>query len=148
MPTNLRQRLRGTDTEIRIIANSVLEDRITKVTNFSFEAKLEVKSQGFLGAHTDEHDDVYSGCSFSFELQLDGPEWFALQQKILKRVKRITPDAQFSIVSTLYFPDGTTKLVVIPNAKFSGQPLDVGGRTEYAKVKCAGEADDFDLQDG
>lgn len=144
--TPLRQRIRGQETEVRVIKDSVLQDTITKITQFEVEAQFEVKSQGYLGGITEEKDEIYNGCKFSFEMHLDGPEWLDLQASIKKRAQRLTPDVQFTIVSTLYFPSGDTRIIVIPNARFGAQPLSVNSRADYVSVKCEGEANDFNIQ--
>lgn len=144
----LRQRIRGQETEVRCIKDGVLYDTITKITDFSIEAQLEVVSQGFLGGTSEEKDEIYNGAKFSFGAQLDGPEWLDMQASIIKRAKRLTPDVQFTIVTTLYFPDGRTRLLVIPNAKFGAMPLDIKSRKDYVTVKCDGEVEDFNVQNG
>ena len=141
-----RMRIKGQEVELRIIKDSVLQSALTKISNFTIEAKFEVTEEGFLGGLTNEHDDIYNGCKVDFEMQLDGPEWLDLQQTMINRAKRITPDVEFSVAATLMWPGGETRGVVIPDLKFEAQPLSVGSRKDFVKVKIAGSADDFDLQ--
>lgn len=140
-------RLRGQETEIRISAGGVLQDTITKISNFEFTVNLEMTEEGFLGATTNEMDEIYNGCSFKFDLQLDSGDWFSLQDKIVSKARRITPDLQFTIASVLNFPSGETKAIIIPDAHFGGQPMSIGGRKEYVKVSCEGGASNYDRQD-
>ena len=144
----LRQRIRGQETEIRLIKDGVMYDTITKITKFSVEPMLEVKSQGFLGGTTEEKDDIFNGWKFSCEAQLDGVEWFDMQQAIIKRAQRLTPDVQFTIASTLYFPSGDTRIIVISDAKFSAAPIDIPERKDYVSVKLEGEVSNASIQNG
>ncbi len=144
----LRQRVRGQESEVRMIKDGVLYDTITKITNFNAELMLEVISQGFLGGTTEEKDEIFNGVKYGFEAQLDGPEWFDMEMAILKRAQRLTPDVQFTVVSTLYFPDGRTRIIVIPDAKFGAIPLTIGSRKDYVTVKIDGEASGREIQEG
>lgn len=146
--TDLRLRVRGQETEVRVVKDGVLYDTITKITKFNTELELEVTSQGFLGGLSEEKDEIFNGVKFGFEAQLDGPEWFDMEASILKRAQRLTPDVQFTIVSTLYFPSGETRIIVIPDAKFGAIPLDVGDRKSYVTVKIDGEASHREVQLG
>lgn len=141
-------RVRGQETEIRVIKDGVLYDTITKITKFNAEVQLEVVSQGFLGGTSDEKDEIFNGVKFGFEAQLDTPDWFDMEAAIIKRAQRITPDVVFTIVSTLYFPSGKTRIIVIPDAKFGAIPLDIAGRKEYVTVKIDGEATGREIQTG
>ena len=144
----LRQRIRGQETELRMIKDGVLYDTITKITKANTELMLEVTSQGFIGGTTEEKDEIYNGVKFGFEAQLDGPEWFDMEAAILKRAQRLTPDVQFTLVMSLYFTDGRTRIIVIPDAKFNAIPLDVGSRKDYVTVKIDGEASGREIQEG
>lgn len=144
----LRQRVRGQETEIRVIKDGVLYDTITKITNFNAEVQLEIQSQGYLGGTSEEKDEIFNGIKFGFEAHLDGPEWFDMEMAILKRASRLTPDVTFTITSTLYFPDGRTRIIVIPDAKFGAIPLNVGSRKDYVSVKIDGEASGREIQEG
>lgn len=144
---NIPQRIRGQETEVRIIKDGVLYDTITKITKFNAELMLEVKSQGFLGGTTEEKDEIFNGVKYGFEAQLDSGTWFVMEDAIIKRAKRLTPDVQFTIVTTLYFSSGETKLMVIPDAKFGAIPLDIPERKDYVTVKIDGEASDRNIQD-
>lgn len=144
----ITQRIRGQETEVRVVKDGVLYDTITKITKFNVELMLEIKSQGFLGQNTEEKDEIFNGVKFGFEAQLDSGQWFDMENAIIKRAQRLTPDVQFTIVTTLYFSSGQTKIMVIPDAKFGAIPLDVPERKDYVTVKIDGEASTRNIQDG
>jgi hypothetical protein len=140
-------RLKGQEVELRITKSGVLKDTITKITNFNFAAKMEMLEQGFLGATTNEYDEVYNGCSFSFEVHLDGPDWLTFQQEVQDKARRVTPDVKFSIAATLFFPDGVTKGLIIPDAHFGEMPVAIGGRNEFVTATVDGGASEYTIQD-
>ena len=139
-------RLRGSEVDIRVTKAGVLLDTITKVSNFEFEAKVELTEDSFLGSTTNEHDEVYNGCSFSFEVQLDTADWLDFQKSIENKARRITPDVQFSISAVLSWPSGQTRALVIPDAHFGAVPLSVGGKNEFVTSKCDGGASEYFIQ--
>ena len=142
----MRMRVRGQEMEVRVIKDSVLQDTITKIKDFEVEAEFEIQSEDYLGETTQEKDEIYNGCKFNFTMHLDGPEWFDLQYTMKQRAMRVTPDVQYTIAGTLYFPSGDTRIIVIPDAHFGAQPLNAASRKDYVSVKCEGEASDYDVQ--
>ena len=140
-------RLKGQEVEVRISRAGVLLDTITKVTNFEFEVKVEMSEEGFLGATTNEYDEIFNGCSFSFEVHLDTPDWLDFQQRIVDKARRVTPDVQFSISAVLFWPGGATKAVIVPDAHFGALPISMGGRSEFVTASCEGGASSYTLQD-
>lgn len=139
-------RLRGSEVEIRVTRAGVLYDTITKVSNFEMEFKTELTEDSFLGSSTNEYDEVYNGVSFSFEVQLDTPDWLDFQQSLINKARRITPDVKFSISAVLFWPAGATRAVVIPDAHFGALPLSVGGKNEFVTAKCDGGASEAFIQ--
>jgi hypothetical protein len=139
-------RLKGQEVEVRIIKAGVLQDTITKIKNFELEVKLDLLEEDFLGMTTTEYDEVYSGVGFSFEMQLDSPDFLDLQRAIIDKARRITPDVQYTITGTLLFPSGATRALIIPDAHFGAQPINAGGRKEYVTVSCEGAASDYTIQ--
>lgn len=139
-------RLRGSEVEVRITKAGVLMDTITKVANFEFESKTELTEDSFLGSTTNEFDEVYNGCSFNFEVQLDTPDWLDFQKSIENKARRITPDVQFTITAVLFWPSGQTRAMVIPDAHFGAVPISIGGKNEYVTSKCDGGASEYFFQ--
>jgi hypothetical protein len=139
-------RLRGSETEIRVTRAGVLQDTITKVANFEFEAKIELTEDSFLGSSTNEYDETYNGCSFDFEVQLDTADWLDFQKGLENKARRITPDVVYSIAAVLSWPNGTTRALVIPDAHFGAVPISVGGKNEFVTSKCSGGASEYFIQ--
>lgn len=141
---NPSQRIKGQEVAILITTDGNLEDTLTDIQNFNLEAQFEIKSQGYLGEKTNRKDEIYNGCKFDFELHLHKQDWFGFQKKIKDRAQRNTPDTTFNITGVFSFPNGETPTLLIPDAHFGAQPLNISSRGDYVKVKLEGEADDFD----
>lgn len=138
-------RIRGQEVEVRIISDGDLERTITAVQSFDMEAQLEVKSEGYLGETTMRKDDIYNGVRIRMTLHLENDDWFDLQRKIIDRARRRTPAVEFNIIAVLFFPNGDTPRVSIPDVSFGTQPLTAPGRGDYVSVTLEGEAADFDI---
>lgn len=140
------QRIKGQEVSVLITAAGALQDSLTDIQNFEVEGEFEIKSQGYLGEKTNRKDEIYNGCKFSMEMHLHKQDWFIFQKQIKDRAQRNTPDVIFNITAVLAFPDGTTPTILISDAFFGPQPLNVSSRGDYVKVKLEGEAEDFDVQ--
>lgn len=140
-------RIKGQEVTVNISKAGNLQSAITKISNFEMEIKLEMKEEGFLGATTNEYDEIFNGVTFGFEMHLDNGDWFGLQQSIIDKARRVTPDVQYSIIGTMTWPSGESKAVIIPDAHFEAVPINVGSRSDYVTVKCSGGASEYTVQD-
>lgn len=141
------QRIKGQEVSIVVTTAGNLEDTLTDIQDFNLEAEFEIKSVGYLGEKTNRKDEVYNGCKFDLSLHLHKQRWFSFQKQIKDRAQRITPDLKFNITGVFAFPNGETPTCRIPDAKFGPQPLSVSARGDYVKVKLAGEASDFIVEE-
>jgi hypothetical protein len=142
---NPAQRIKGQEVSILITTDGNLEDTLVDIQNFNMEGEFEIKSQGYLGEKTNRKDDVYNGVKFDLELHIHKQDWFVFQQKIKDRAQRNIPDTTFNITGVFAFPNGDTPTLLIPDAYFGPQPLNITSRGDYVKVKLAGEAADFSV---
>lgn len=142
------QRIRGQEVQVLITRAGSLEDSLTEIQNFNFEAEFEIKSQGYLGEKTNRKDDIYNGVKGDMELHLHSQAWFSFLNAVKDRAARVTPDLVINIVAVCNFPDGTTPSVLFPDVKFGAMPVAISSRGDYVKVKMAFEGDDFDVQLG
>src|SRR5262245_22175241 len=138
-------RARGQEIELRIVADGELEKTITLFQSFEVEAQLELRSEGYLGETTMRKDDIYNGVRIRTTMHLENQDWFFLQRKIIDRARRRTPAVQFNFIVVLFFPNGETPRVSIPDVSFGAQPLAVANRGDYVTVTLEGEAADFDV---
>lgn len=135
------QRIRGQESQILIVRDSVLETSLTDIRNFSFEHMLEIQSQGYLGEKSERKDEIYKGVRGSLELHLHNQEFIAFEQAIIDRAQRNTPDLLFNITSVLSFPNGQTPTAVFPDVKFGAIPHEFPDRAEYVSLKLEFECE-------
>src|SRR5262245_45375144 len=100
MPT--AQRIKGQEPTVIITRDGTVEAEITDIVSFEVADKLEIKEQGFLGETTNRHDYIFNGCKGNLEMQLHSQDWFLLKKAIKDKARRITPDVEINITSTLF----------------------------------------------
>lgn len=135
------QRIRGQETAVLLVRDSVLEASLTDIRNFHFEYMLEIQSQGYLGEKTERKDEIFKGVKGSLELHLHNQEFIAFQQAVLDRATRDTPDVVFNLTSVLNFPNGQTPTFVFPDVKWGAMPTDFPDRGEYVTLKLEFECE-------
>jgi hypothetical protein len=143
MVAPLAQRIKGQETTILFVRGGVLEEELTDTVDFEFEPKLELKEQGYLGEFTNRHDEIFNGVKFTGTIHLHSNLWFRFQSAIVARAQRLQPDLVFNISTVFSFPNGTSEIVLIPDAKFGAQPLSIKSRGDYVSVKLEGAADEY-----
>lgn len=144
MPT--AQRIKGQEVTVIIVRDGNLEAEMTDIMNFEVSDEYEIKVQGFLGETTNRHDYIFNGCKGSMEMQLHSQQWFLLKKAIKDKARRVTPDTEINISATLFFPNGETPSVLMPNVSFGPLPTNVSARGDYVKVKLEFAVDDDDVQ--
>lgn len=145
-PRNPSQRIRGQEVNIIFTQDGDVLDTLTDIKNFTFDAELEIKKEGYLGEKTDRPDEVYNGASGSFEMHLHRSRWFVIQQAMIARAKRETPDVVFNITAVLAFPDGSTPTATFPDVNWGKQSTNISSRIDYVSVKCEFACIDFTVQ--
>jgi hypothetical protein len=140
------QRVKGQEVNVLFVRGGVLESSLTNVQDASFEIEFEVIRKKYLGNKSDTLDDIYNGTKGDYTLHLHNQEYFAYLLAIKDRAQRKTPDVVFNITAVLAYPNGQTPSILVPDIKFSGVPIKIGGRGEQVEVKHSWEAEDFDVQ--
>ena len=126
-------RAKGQDTAVFIVNNGVLQDTITDITDSEFTFEFEIKEENYLGKTSPDFDEVYKGTGgkISYHFSDDAP--FKLMQSVMDRAQRRTPGLRINIQTTINFPSGLKKRVLLPDCFFGPMPFNNGGRTEYLK---------------
>lgn len=140
-------RIKGQEVTIRVTQAGVFLDQLNRITSFDFAAKMELKEEGFLGETTNRYDEIYNGCSFSFEVELNSDAALTWQKAVESKARNITPDVLFSISAILSFPDGTSKALLIPDAHFGEFGTNIASRGDYMKLKVTGGASEYKITD-
>jgi hypothetical protein len=130
----MAQRIKGQETEVIFIVDSVPKQNLTTIKDFDFEYELETKSEGYLGETTDRKDSVYKGVSGKMTLHIEGKEIFLFVQQVINKARRRTPGTKINIKTTLNFPSGEKVRVVIPDCEFGNFPFSFPSRTDYLSV--------------
>jgi hypothetical protein len=141
------QRIKGQEVSVLIIRAGALEDTLTDIQSFNMEVQLRVLSQGYLGEKNNRKDDIYDGFKFDMELNIHTEDYFNFLGAILDRARRNTPDVQFNITGVFSFPNGQTPTLLLPDVHFGAQPIQIGSRGDYVKIKLEGEGNDFTVQE-
>ena len=137
------QRIMGESVTVIITKGGVVEAELVDITNFNLEIGIETKQQGFLGEKSDRTDMVYTVTKFDMETQLSNQQYFQFAQAIMDKATRKTPDVVFNITCVLEFPNGETPTVMLPDVAFGAIPVNISGRTDYAKSKIQGIASEW-----
>jgi len=141
----MAQRIKGQECQVVVTAGGELRDEMDAILNFNFTQKSEIKSQGYLGEKSERKDDVFMGVASDMELHISKQDIFRFAKLVKQRQTRELPDLVFNISMVMQFSNGDTPTVTIPDLKFGEIPFNIGGRTEYVKVKLTAETEDFDV---
>jgi hypothetical protein len=139
------QRIKGLETEILLIVDGKTQDTITDVRSFELAAKVETKEEGYLGEKTNRFDDIFNGVRGRAEFHFENGDVFNLMKSIIDRAKRRTPGTQINIKSTLNFPSGEKKRVLVQDAYFGEIPIGVPGRGDYLTFALDFQASDVTI---
>lgn len=128
-------RLMGQEVTVRLTQAGSLVTEVTAIANFNEEVNIEIKESSFLGEGENRYDEVFNGFGGDLEFQPENAGWVDVQEAIIARARRETPEVQFSIIRVDSFSNGDTLTYTYMDVKFGPQPTSLSGRTEYAKTK-------------
>lgn len=129
------QRLKGQEVSIRIINAGVVVAEIDTVSSFNDEVALELKEDGFLGETANRFDEILNGYGGDMEIQISKANWVLLQQAIIDRAQRKTPEVVFNIVRTDLFSNGDSAIFTYSDVKWGPIPTSVASRGDFVKPK-------------
>lgn len=104
-----------------------------KESEISF--KLEVLQEGYLGETSDRYDEILKGVTVTFTAHTTGPTVFDIIQAVVDRATRRTPGTKFNFKTTLQWPNGQRRRVVINDVSFGEIPTTLPDRGQYAALK-------------
>lgn len=136
------QRIKGQEVTILIVRDGVLEDTLNHISNFNFSYMFELKKAQYLGQKTETKDTIFNGVKIDFELHLARAAWFDFLEAIKKKAKRETPNVKFNVSAVLFFPNGETRNVLIPDVAWGEVPHNIPSRGDFVRVRMSGEAED------
>lgn len=139
-------RILGQDITILVVVDGELQDTLNAISNFEGELEFEVISKGYLGEKTERKDMVFKGVKFNFELNPYTQDVLTLAKAMRDKAQRITPDTVFNITGLFQFPNGDAPELLFNDCSFGPLPIGAGSRTDYVKIKVAGECSDVDIE--
>lgn len=127
------QRVRGQETEIRIVLDGNLVKSVTAIQSFTGTVEIEQKSEGYLGEVADRYDDIYKGFKGSLDYHLDDDDIFDFIQQLILRAQRRTPQFKVNILTVFNFTNGQRRKVQLNDIAFGNIPLNISSRSDYVK---------------
>ena len=135
-------RLKGQETSVSLVSADGTEESVADVKSFDVQFDRDILSEGYLGQTTEQKDDIFKGVSGKLEFHVRQAEFLDLIGRMNEKTKRRLPGEQFEIVSTLTFPNGDRRRIIIPDAKFGAIPISAPSRDDYVSVTFDYAADD------
>lgn len=129
------QRLKGQETQVLLVQNGKVLDTITDVKDLEIQLLLELLQEGYLGETTDRFDEIFKGAKARMTIHYETPDVFDLIALIIDRARRRQSGIKVNVKTTLNFPNGKRRRVVIPDVSFGNIPAGWGSRDAYADVK-------------
>ena len=112
------------------------------VKSFEMQYDLETLSEGYLGALTEEKDNIFTGVSGNMEMNLRSSDAFSLIDRIKYVAQHRIPGETFQIITTYVFPLGGTRRVILADVKIGNIPVTSSSRKDYVTLKFDFAADD------
>jgi hypothetical protein len=129
-------RLRGQEVTARIAVGNEVQAAITAIRDLSIQIDMEQLSEGYLGETTDRKDDIVSGASGSFTVDVEDQTHFLLIDTIKQRAQRRIPvnETRINLTARFTLPNGQTPRALVRDMKFGPLPLNVGSRRDYVNT--------------
>ena len=137
------QRIKGQETEIRIILDGQVVAALTYIRNFEVTPKLEKIEEQYLGETTKRYDEIFNGVDFKMDLHFSDADMFNFIESVISRAQRRVPGTKVNIKAKLNFASGQTPIVMMNDCFFDELPISFGGRSEYGQITVSGSCSDF-----
>jgi hypothetical protein len=112
------------------------------VKSLEMQYDIEGLSEGYLGALTEEKDNIFTGISGNMEMNLRSADAFAFADRVKLASQLRTPGEEFLLVSTYNFPEGGVRRFNLPDVKLSNINIGTPSRKDYVNMKFDFAADD------
>jgi len=140
-------RVKGQEVEIRITQNGAQIAALNNVKDGDFEFKLKKLQEGFLGATTDEYDEVFEGMDGKFTIQMSDAASFDLVKAIVDRARRVAGaiNTRINIAANIRFPGAPQRRVYLMNCFFGAVPTNMPARDQYMTQTFEFSCSDFNF---
>jgi hypothetical protein len=106
---------------------------------------IEGLSEGYLGALTEEKDNIFTGISGNLEMNLRTADVLSFVDRVKLASQLRTPGESFQLVFTYNFPLGGTRRVVLADVKISNPNVSSPSRKDYVNFKFDLASDDAQI---
>lgn len=135
-------RLKGQETAVSFVSADGTETSVADVKSFDLQYDREILSEGYLGQTTEQKDDILKGVSGKLEFHVKDADVLDLIGRINEKTARRLPGEVFEIVSTLNFPDGRRRRIIVGDAKFGAIPISTPSRDDFVTITFDYAAED------
>ena len=140
------QRIKGQEITVAIIQDGSLQTQINTIQSSEFDWEIELLEEGYLGETSNRVDSVLNLIRFQLVGHCNNQDYLLLADAIASRARRrVGGVVRIDITGTFQFPDGSTPVVVIPDAYFENIPFTVGNRNEFLEFTLSGKASDYKI---
>lgn len=129
------QRIKGQESQIFMTEDGSTLAQFDSIQDTEITVKLDLLEEGYLGETADRYDEIFKGLACTFSAHITTGAVFDVVQAIINRAQRRVPGTVFNFKTTLQFPSGERKRIVVNNIFFSDIPLTLPKRDQYAVLK-------------
>lgn len=109
--------------------------QLDSIQDMEITAKFTKSQEGYLGETTDRYDETFTGIDGTFTAHYTTGTVYTIIQAIIDRARRRVPGTVFNIKTTLAFPNGERKRIIVDNIFFGDIPNTIPKRDQYATLK-------------
>ena len=129
------QRLKGQEVSIRVVNAGVVQAAIDSVSSFNDSIALEIKEAGYLGEFVNRFDEILNGYGGDAEINMTRADSDLLDQAVVARATRVSPQLVFNIIRTDFYPNGDSNVYTYTDVHWGEIPTTIGSRGDYVKKK-------------
>ena len=141
----IAQRIKGQDTEVQVIKGGSVIQAVTAIKSWDITFELDITSQGYIGETTERKDSTFKGVSGKITLDNQDPDVIEFLDSLVKRARREVPYFEVNILSTLNYPDGTVKRIIVRDAQFASPGLSSSGMADFIETTLDWQASEYKL---
>lgn len=140
----METRLRGQEVSARIARGNEVIAAITAFRDLTIQVDLEKLSEGYLGETTERKDDIVTGASGSFTIDVEDQSHFQLIETIKERAQRRLPvnETRINLTARFTLPNGQTPLALVRDMKFGALPINIASRRDYVNTSFDWSSED------
>ena len=135
-------RLKGQETVASLISSTGVETSVGDVKSLDIQFDRDTLSEGYLGQTTEQKDDIFKGVSGKIEIHIQDASILDVLRRINERSRRRLPGELFQIVTTVSFPTGEARRIIVPDVFFGAIPISAPSRDDYVMVTLDFVAED------